>query len=171
MAGRSAVSLGCAGLVLAGLVGVAACSSSAALPQPQGAAQGRPVAQVTGFRHGSIFGLSDPVTVRITGPRASRLAQLVSQLPPAAQPDCHEPLDLIYRIALRAGPVARSTTVFDGYRCGAAVAVTAAGKAVSWRRDTTCELYDAVRQVLPGRARATQHLGVGCNSPASAAGQ
>jgi len=150
--------------VLVGLVALAAACSSA-VTTPQDWAPDRPVAAVTGFRSGSIFGLSGPVRVRITGPSASRLAQLVSQLPSAPQPDCHEGLNLIYRIVLGAGSGARSTTVVDGYQCVAAVTVSAAGKAIVWRRDATCELIDAVRQVLPDRARATHDLTVGCNSP------
>jgi len=138
--------------------------------QPHYATQDWPVAEVTGFRSGSIFGFSGPVSIRVTGPQASRLAKLVSQIPAASPPDCHEGPGLIYRIAFSAGAVAHSTAVVDGYQCGAEVALTSAGRVTSWRHDPTCALYRAVRQVLPGRAKATQNLGVGCNGPPSPPG-
>jgi hypothetical protein len=174
--GRVLVGSAFAGLVLGATAG---CSSSAAPPQsavqPQHAmqpyaAQNRPVAEVTGFRSGSIFGFPGPVTIRITGQPATRLAELVSQLPAASPPDCHEGPGLIYRIAFSAGSVAHSTAVVDGYRCGAEVALRSAGQVTSWRHDPTCELYRAVRQVLPDRAKATHDFGVGCNGPPSPPG-
>ena len=151
---------------LVGLLGVvvlfvvAGCSS-AALPS---------VAQVTGFRSvrvpvaaSSPYG---PVTVRVAGKGADRLAQLVSQLPSATQSQvtCHEPLGLMYRIVFGAGSGAQSHEVVEGYECAAAVTVAVAGQAISWRRDAHCALIRAVRHVLPARAMATQRLASGCGS-------
>jgi hypothetical protein len=163
--GRVLAGLTLAGLALAGLVlaGTAGCSSSGARPRHRPDRPDGLVAEVTGFRDGSIFGLSGPVTVRVTGWQASRLARLVSQLPSAPQPECEEPLALIYRITFGGGSAADSTAV-DGYRCGAGVTTKAAGETVLWRRDATCTLIAAVRQVLPARARATQRLAIGCDS-------
>jgi len=142
------------------LVGVVGCSSTT-LPS---------VAEVTGFTSVSIpaegSSPSGPVTVRVAGKDASRLAQLVSQLPsvPQSQVHCHEPLGLMYRIAFGAGSVPQSKEVIEGYRCAAAVKVAVAGKARSWRRDAHCTLIRAVRHVLPGRAKATQSRAIGCGS-------
>jgi hypothetical protein len=150
-------------IVLIGLVvllGVAGCSSTT-LPS---------VAEVTGFRSVSYpmagSSPSGPITIRVVGKDASRLAELVNQLPSVAQSqvDCVEPLGLIYRIVFGAGSVARSREVVEGYQCAAAVRVAVAGKAISWRRDAHCTLLGAVRKVLPGRAKATQKLGLGCGS-------
>jgi hypothetical protein len=157
-------------VVVAGILalfGVASCSSSAAPPQYQ--TPDRPVAEVTGFASApSPAGglLSGPVTVRMTTTQASRLALLVRQLPAAArsQVHCEESLGLIYRIVFGAGLVAQSKAVVEGYRCDAAVTVTVAGKTSSWWRDGTCKLIRAVRQVLPGRAKATQSFDIGCGS-------
>jgi len=104
----------------------------------------------------------------------------VNQLPsvPQSQVHCEEPLGLTYRIDFGPGSVARSKAVADGYRCDAAVTVTVAGKAKSWRRgplsavhhvillasDANCALLGAVRRALPGRAKATQSLDVRCAS-------
>jgi hypothetical protein len=139
------------------LVGVAGCSSN--LPS---------VAEVTGFT--SVPGPAEvsarlgPVTVRVAGKDASRLAQLVSQLPSVAQVPCHESLGLMYRIVFGAGSGAQSKEIVEGYECAAAVTVAVAGKAISWRRDAHCMLIRAVRHVLPGRAKATQSLAIGCGS-------
>lgn len=95
---------------------------------------------------------------------ASRLAQLVSQLPSVSQVHCHEPLGLMYRIVFGAGSVAQSKAVVEGYRCDAAVTITVAGKTSSWRRDANCTLFHAVRQALPGRAEGTQGLDIGCGN-------
>ena len=82
-----------------------------------------------------------------------------------SQVDCHEPLGLMYRIVFGAGSVSQSKEVVEGYRCAAAaVRVAVAGKASSWRRDANCTLIRAVRHVLPGRAKATQSLAIGCGS-------
>jgi hypothetical protein len=147
------------------LIGVAGCSSttlpSAALSS---------AAEVTGFTSVSIpaegSSPSGPVTVRVAGKDASRLAQLVSQLPSVAQSQvhCHEPLGLMYRIVFGAGSVPQSKEIVAGYQCAAAVRVAVAGKASSWRRDANCTLIRAVRHVLPGRAKATQSLAIGCGS-------
>ena len=149
-------------IVVAGLVvlfGVAGCSS-----QPSGGS----IARVTGFAHDGFIGgtPSGPVTVRVTGAESGRLALLVSQLPsvPQSQVHCEEPLGLIYRIAFAAGAAGRAKTVVEGYLCDAAVTVTVAGTASSWRRDGTCTLLRVVRQVLPGRAKATRSLAIGCDS-------
>jgi hypothetical protein len=142
------------------LVGVAGCSSTA-LPS---------VAEVTGFISVSVpvagSSPSGPVTVRVAGKEASRLAQLVSQLPSVAQSQvhCEEPLGLMYRIVFGAGSVPQSKEVVEGYECAAAVRVAVAGKASSWGRDANCTLIRAVRHVLPGRAEATQSLAIGCGS-------
>ncbi len=142
------------------LVGVAGCSSTT-LPS---------VAEVTGFTSVSIpmagSSPSGPVTVRVAGNYASRLAQLVNQLPAVAQSQvhCEEPLGLMYRIVFDTGSVAQPKEVVEGYECAAAVTVAVAGKAGSWRRDANCTLIRAVRHVLPGRAKATQSLTVACGS-------
>jgi hypothetical protein len=147
-------------ICLVGLVGVAGCSS-ATLPS---------VAEVTGFTSVSIpaegSSPSGPVTVRVAGKDARRLAQLVSQLPSVArsQVHCHEPLGLMYRIVFGAGSVPQSKEIVEGYQCAAAVRVAVAGKASSWRRDTSCTLIRAVRHVLPGRVKATQSVAIGCGS-------
>jgi hypothetical protein len=154
-------------VVVAGLLAlfaVAGCSSAASQPRYQTS-----VAEVTGFATESgVAGspLSGPVTVRITGIEASRLALLVSQLPAVAQSqvDCIDGLGLIYRIAFGAGLLAQSQANVEGYECDAAVTLTVAGKTSSWRRDGTCKLLQAVSQVLPGQAKATRSFGVGCGS-------
>lgn len=123
---------------------------------------------VTGFARAGFAGgtPSGPVTVRITAVESGRLAQLVSQLHsvPQSRVHCEEPLGLMYRIVFDSGSAGQSKTVVEGYECDAAVTVTVAGKATSWRRDGTCTLLRAVRQVLPGRAKATQNLDIGCGS-------
>jgi hypothetical protein len=142
------------------LFGLASCSSTT-LPS---------VARVTGFGSVSVPAAgsspSGPVTVRVAGKDASQLAQLVSQLPSIAQSQvhCEEPLGLIYRIVFGAGSVAQSTEVVEGYECAAAVTVSVVGEAISWRRDANCTLIQAVRHLLPGRAKATQSLAIGCGS-------
>jgi hypothetical protein len=153
-------------IAVAGLVvllgGLASCSSSALPPHPTS------VGEVTGFVSVPLMSgvPSGPVTVAMTGIEASRLARLVSALPTVGHGplNCHEPLGLMYRIVFAAGLVAQPKAVVDGYRCGAQVMITAAGTASSWRRDSACRLIRAVRQVLPGRAKATQTLAIGCNS-------
>ena len=157
-------------IVIAGLVillGLASCSSSTVRPHYQRSYGS--VAEVTGFASVPLMTRSLPsgaVTVRITGTEASRLALLVSQLPSVAQSQvhCEEPRGLMYRIVFGAGSVAQSRAVIKGYRCDAAVTVRVAGKTSSWRRDTSCTLNRAVRQVLPGGAKATQSLEIGCGS-------
>ena len=150
-------------IAVAGLVAVLAivgCSSSS--PRPYQAS----VTDVTGFANAAPPAgemLTGPVTVRVTGSATSRLAMLVRRLPSVPQVHCEEPLGLIYRIVFHAGVIAQSTAVVDGYECDAAVMVTVAGQA-SWRRDASCTLLRAVRQVLPARARATQSLAIGCDS-------
>ena len=144
---------------LAVVIGVAGCSS-ATLPS---------VAEVTGFRSVRIpagSAPSGPVTVRVAGKDATRLAELVSQLPSVAQSqvNCHEPLGLMYRIVFGAGSVAQSKEIVEGYQCDAAVRVAVAGKASPWRRDASCTLIRAVQHVLPSRAKATQSLAIGCGS-------
>jgi hypothetical protein len=67
------------------------------------------------------------------------------------------------RITWSSGSQAHATTVVDGYRCAAAVTVSYAGTPTTWRRDVTCELIAAVRQVLPHQARATLDFTIGCN--------
>jgi hypothetical protein len=151
-------------IVLAGLVvllGTASCTS-ATLP---------PVAELTGFTsvlagQGPGSSLSGPVTVRVSGKDASRLAHLVSQLPAVTQSQvhCEEPPGLIYRIVFGGGSAARPKEVVAGYMCAAAVSVAVAGQAISWRRDAHCTLIRAVRHVLPGWAKATQSLAIGCGS-------
>jgi hypothetical protein len=156
-------------IVVAGIVvllGVASCSSS--VPPPRYQIPDGPVAEVTGFASvptDSGFS-SGPVTVRITGMEVSRLAVLAGQLPSIAQSQvrCVEPPGLMYRIVFGNGSAAQSKEVVEGYRCDAGVTVTVAGKASSWRRDASCMLLRAVRLVLPGRAKATQSLGIGCGS-------
>jgi hypothetical protein len=145
------------GLVV--LLGVASCSSTT-LPS---------VAEVTGFR--TVPGPAGssplgPVTVRISGTEASRLALLVSQLPSVSQSQvhCEEPPGLMYRIVFGTDSVARSKEVVEGYECAGAVTVAVAGKAISWRRDANCTLIGAVRRVLPRRAKATQSRPIGCGS-------
>jgi hypothetical protein len=142
------------------LVGVAGCSSTT-----------RPsVAEVTGFQSASVpaegSAPSGPVTVRVAGKDASRLARLVSELPSVrqSQVQCEEAPGLIYRIVFGAGSVAQSKEIVEGYWCAAAVTVAVAGKALSWRRDVNCTLIRAVRHVLPDRAKATQRLLPGCGS-------
>jgi len=152
-------------VVLAGLLalfGLAGCSSSALRPQSG------PVASVTGYAKIPFVGgmPSAPVTVRVTGKEADRLALLVTQLPavPQSQVHCEEPLGLMYRIVFGAGAVAQSKAVVEGYECDAAVTVAVAGKTISWRRDARCTLIRAVRRALPARAKETQALGIGCVS-------
>jgi hypothetical protein len=147
------------GLVV--LVGVAGCSSTT-LPS---------VAEVTGFTSipvgpAAASPPSGPVTVRVAGKEASRLAQLVSQLPsvPQSQVTCIEPPGLTYRIVFGASSVTQSKEVVEGFLCAAGVTVAVAGKAISWRRDAKCALIRAVRHVLPDRAKATQSLLPGCGS-------
>jgi hypothetical protein len=157
-------------MVAAGLVvvlGAASCSSPTLRLghwRPGG-----PAADVTGFASARLppgSPPSGPVTVRITGMEASRLALLVSQLPSVAQSQvhCEEPLGLMYRISFGVGLLAPSKAVVEGYRCGAGVTVRVAGKASSWRRDANCTLIRAVRLVLPARAKATHSLSIGCGS-------
>lgn len=158
-------SLVAAGLLV--LLGAAGCSSSAWQPQLQ--MSDRSVAEVTGFAYvaGPATGeTSGPITVRVTGMKASRLALLVSQLPAVArlQVDCQEPLGLTYRIVFGAGLLAESKVVVEGYECDAAVTLTVAGKTSLWRRDASCKLIRAVRQVLPGRATATRSIAAECES-------
>ncbi|HTZ92918.1 MAG TPA: hypothetical protein VMB74_11030 [Streptosporangiaceae bacterium] len=152
-------------IVIAGLVLIAAagCASSAAPAQRRTAAG--PVAKVTGYRSVPTMSSSSagPVTVRVTGAQASRLALLVRQLPSAPPAHCEEPLGLMYRIGLAAGAVAHSAALVEGYRCGAAVTVAVAGQKASWRRDARCALIRAVRRVLPARAKATRGLSIGCD--------
>ena len=152
-------------IVVAGilvLLGVASCSSSKSQPHHQ------PIVKVTGFAKNPFIGgtPSGPVSVRVTGVEASRLALLVRQLPSVSQSQvhCEEPLGLMYRIVFGPGSVAQSKAVVEGYRCDAAVTVTVAGKTSAWRRDANCALLGAVRQALPGRAKATQRLDIGCGS-------
>jgi hypothetical protein len=149
-------------VVMAGLVVLAAVASCSSSPV-------RSAAEVTGFASaplpaGSLP--SGPVTVRVTGVEASRLALLVNRLPSVTQLQvhCEEPLGLMYRIVFDVGSLAPSKAVVEGYRCDAAVTVTVAGKVSSWRRDATCMLIRAVRLVLPGQAKATQSLDIGCGS-------
>jgi hypothetical protein len=157
-------------IVVAGLLvlfGVASCSSSAVRPRYQ-TADGS-LAEVTGFATAAMMAggsPSGPVTVRITEMRARRLALLVNRLPsvPQSQVNCVEPLGLMYRIVFGSGAIAHSKAVVDGYRCDAGVTVTIAGQTSSWRRDANCTLIRAVRQVLPGRAKATLSLSIGCDS-------
>jgi hypothetical protein len=136
-------------------------ASSATLPS---------VAEVTGFRAVSVPAAgsspSGAVTVRVAGKDASRLEQLVSHLPSVTQSqvNCEEPLGLIYRIVFGASSVAQSKEIVEGYECAAAVTVSVAGEAISWRRDANCTLIRAVRRLLPGRAKATQSLAIGCGS-------
>ena len=162
-------------IVLAGLVvllGVANCSSSTfRAPLP-------PVSTVTGFARIPLTDgvRSGPVMVRLTGSEAIRLALLLRQLPPVpgaapapglppSQVHCEQPLGLMYRIVFAAGDGPVPTGVVEGYRCDAAVAVwDPGGRTSSWRRDANCALIRAVRHVLPGRAKATQSLPVGCGS-------
>jgi hypothetical protein len=151
--------------VLVVLLGVAGCSSTAAAPV-SGASE-RPAAEVTGFSSaGGMFesGSTGPVTVRVSGTSATRLVQQIDQLPHSGYVHCEEPLGLVYRIVLITNAGARDKTVVDGYRCDAAVTVKADGQAISWRRDATCGLIATVRKLLPGRAKATQDLTIGCNS-------
>ncbi len=142
---------------------IASCSSHA--PRARYLTSRGPAGEVTGF---TSFGFSPygPVTVRITQSQAHGLALLVGQLSPIAQSqvDCHEPLGLMYRIVFDAGSVARRREVVDGYRCDAGVRVTLAGEPSSWLRDANCALIRAVRRVLPGRAKATRNLTIGCAS-------
>lgn len=155
--------------LLAAALGLAGCSSSAATPQYL--TSGGLVAEVTGFASPGALGpmitqpFARPVTVRITGPEVSRLAWLVTRLQSAApsELDCHEPAGLMYRIVFGSPSATRSRAVVSGYICSAAVTVTIAGT-TSWRRDATCALIRAVRQVLPASAKATQSLGIGCDS-------
>jgi hypothetical protein len=149
-------------VVMAGLVVLAAVASCSSSPV-------RSAAEVTGFASaplpaGSLP--SGPVTVRVTGVEASRLALLVNRLPSVTQLQvhCEEPLGLMYRIVFDVGSLAPSKAVVEGYRCDAAVTVTVAGKVSSWRRDANCMLIRAVRLVLPGQAKATQSLDIGCGS-------
>jgi hypothetical protein len=150
-------------IVLIGLIVLPCVSSCSSRPLPS-------VAEVTGFTSFPVgppgSSPSGPITVRVAGKDASRLAHLVSQLPSVAQSQvhCEEPLGLMYRIVFGAGSVAQSKEVVEGYECAAAVMVAVAGKARSWRRDATCSLIRAVRQVLPARAKATQNLPIGCGS-------
>ena len=60
----------------------------------------------------------------------------------------------MYRIVFGAGSVAPSKAVVEGYSGYVAVTVAVAGKASSCRRDANCTLLRAVRQALPGRAKA-----------------
>lgn len=151
---------------LSAVLGVAGCSAAAVLPQALTSSAA--AAEVTGFasRTTMVGGpLSQPVTVRVTGPQASRLALLVSQLAsvPRSQVDCHEGLGLTYRIAFSTGSPARPDAVVKGYACDAAVTITVAGAGVSWRLDASCRLFQAVRQVLPARAKATTQATIGCD--------
>lgn len=114
--------------------------------------------------------------VRLTERDAIRLALLLRKLPimpgaapepglPPSQVHCEQPLGLMYRIAFAGGDGPVPAEVVEGYRCDAAVAVwDPGGRTSSWRRDANCTLIVAVRQVLPGRAKATQSLSVGCGS-------
>jgi hypothetical protein len=154
------------------LFGVAGCSSSTfRSPLP-------PVSTVTGFARSPLTGgvPSGPVLVRLTDRQAIRLAVLLRQHPPIAgaapapgsppsQVHCQEPLGLMYRIFFGGGDGPVPAGVVAGYRCDAAVAAWApGGQTSSWRRDANCALIRAVRHVLPGRAKATQSLPVGCGS-------
>jgi len=150
--------------VFVALLGVASCSSSSPPLRQDGASVGA-VAEVTGFR--SATGMmgsasSGPVTVRVTGAQASRLALLADRLPSTGYVHCAEPPGLIYRISFSAGSVARSTAVVDGYDCGTWLTVTVAGKIISRRLDAGCELLGAVRAALPARAKLTQDIVLDC---------
>jgi hypothetical protein len=157
-------------IVVAGLLfllGIASCSSSSVRPQYK--TSDGSLAAVTGFASAPVMAggsPSRPVTVRVTGMRASRLTLLVNRLPSVSQSQvsCHEPLGLMYRIVFGNGTLAKSRAVVAGYRCDAAVAVTVAGQISWWRRDAHCALLRAVRQVLPRRAKATQRPSIGCDS-------
>jgi len=154
-------------MVVAGLLAslcVVGCSSSTL--RPQSLPSDGSTAEVTGFASVSFAAPAGPVTIRISGTKASRLALLVSQLPSLApsQVHCEEPLSLMYRIVFDAGSVAQSKAVVEGYRCDAAVTITVTGKTSSWRRDTACTVIRAVRHVLPARAKGTQSLAIGCGS-------
>jgi len=154
-------------MVVAGLLAslsVVGCSSSAF--RPQSLPFDGSTAEVTGFASVSFAAPAGPVTVRISGTEASRLALLVSQLPSVApsQVHCEEPLSLMYRIVFGASSGAQTKAVVAGYRCDAAVTITVTGKTGSWRRDTACTVIRAVRQALPARAKGTQSLAIGCGS-------
>jgi hypothetical protein len=161
---RKIASIVAAGVLV--LLGAGGCASATVHPQYQPPDES--VATLTGFASVAFIGgtPSGPVTVRITGTAANRLAVLVSQLPSVSQSQvhCEEPLGLMYRIDFGTDAAGPSKTVVDGYRCDAAVTVTVAGRASSWRRDSTCRLIRAVRQALPVRARATRSLDIGCGS-------
>jgi hypothetical protein len=161
-------------IVLAGLVvlfGVADCSSSTTRSQLV------PISTVTGFTRMPLTGgaPAGPVMVRLTYTQATRLAVLLRQLPPVpggfapglppSQVHCEEPMGLMYRLVFGGGDGPVPAGVVEGYRCDAAVAVQYPGGGISsWRRDAQCRLIRAVRHVLPGRAKATQSLPVGCGS-------
>src|SRR5215831_4604293 len=158
-------SIAVAGLLV--LFGVASCTSSTSRQQYE--TSDRSLAEVTGFASAPRFAggpPSGPIAVRITGTQAIRLALLVNRLPsaPSSQVNCVEPLGLMYRIVFGTGTVAKSKAVVDGYRCDAGVTVTVAGQTKSWRRDASCALIRAVREVLQGRAKATRSLTIGCDS-------
>jgi hypothetical protein len=113
--------------------------------------------------------------VHLTDREAIRLALLLRQLPPVpgaaapgsppSQVHCEEPLGLMYRIVFAGGDGPVPAEVVEAYRCDAVVAVQGLGAGISsWRRDASCTLIRAVRHVLPGRAKATQSLSIGCGS-------
>jgi hypothetical protein len=147
------------------MLGIASCSSSTS--QLHYRTSDTPVTELTGFAFAAarLLSPSGPVTVRVTGIRASRLALLVKELPAVAesQISCVEPPGLMYKLAFSAGSIAPSKAVVEGYSCDAAVTVKADGK-TSWRRDANCALIKAVSLALPGRAKATRSLDVGCGS-------
>jgi hypothetical protein len=92
---------------------VAGCSSATVRPQPLPSHGSTAV--ITGFASVSLFGApAGPVTIRISGSKASRLALLVSHLPSVAPAHCEEPLSLMYRIVFGAGSVAHSKAVVEG---------------------------------------------------------
>ncbi len=130
-------------------------------------APGGPAAQVTGFASVPLLSRpAGPVTVRVTGAGASRLALLLGHLRVVtrSQVSCNDPPGLMYRIVFGAGLIAKSKTVAESYRCAAGVTIMVAGRPGSWRRDSHCTLIRAVRRVLPARAKATRSLAIGCGS-------
>ena len=153
-----------------GLLSVASCSSTTFRQSLM------PVSTVTGFARVPVTGggSAGPVTVRLTEEQATLLAVLVGQLPqvpgdapggPPSAVHCQEPLGLMYRINFGGGDGPVPAEAVEGYRCDAAVAVgNLGGPVVFWHRDANCALIQAVRNVLPTRAKATQRLAIGCDS-------
>lgn len=137
-----------------------ACTNagSGLAPQPSASA----AMKLTGYRSISIFRTSGAVTVALTSAESQHILGLVRALPKGRGPDCHEPPDLVYRVAAAHVRGLVRGTVIGGYRCAAAVSVTVPGSIPSWHTDADCRLDRAIRRLVPSRAEGTRRAKIAC---------